>query len=155
MPLLTAEGHYWGMTREQSLALDAREAIIQEQFDTIIKNNKNDFLKTIRLLYQFNRMKCIQWVDETYCEEQSDNNTDFWKYCVRQYLYNPAYLSNQQDVENTEAWLEYQLVDYVDTYFGYYSSLEELLQVSVLTWDWLSSYELKLLKGKIVDNDDE
>ena len=127
------------------------ERIKRAQFNTIIKHNRNNLPETIRLLHRFDRQMCVDWVNDEYSEKEAENTTDFWKYCVRQYLYNPAYLSNEQpDVfQNTEGWLEYEMVDHIRNIFGYYDVSENFPEQCISNFDWLSPEEVDLAKMKI------
>lgn len=125
---------------------------IETQFNTIIKNNRNNLLETIRLLYDFDEEMCEDWLTDTYYEEESTNTTTYWKHCVRIYLYNPGYLDKGRPdiLENTQAWLDYVMVEHTDRQFGYYDRPENFPEQCIYNFDWLSPEEVELAK-KIIE----
>ncbi len=138
-------------TPEEERDREARQAIKQAQFNTIIKNNRNDLLKTIRLLHQFDEQMCEDWVMDEFGEEQCDANTHFWMYCVRQYLYIAGYLDKEQPdvIQNTQGWLEFMMVEKADRAFGYYDTPDDFPEQCTYNFNWLIPQEVELAKKKI------
>jgi len=157
--------HSHARARQERLDEEARlYAIEKEQVNKIIKDNKNDIIKTILLLNELDYGWCENWVESHYWEEQRDNNTEYWKFCVRKYLYDDKYFTDKTPIpdiiQNTQGWLDRMMVDGISLALGYSDCMEDMMDNDLDQvwgndphhyWGWLSSYELKMLDKRMTE----